>query len=141
MRAVGKHGGARPRSGPKPGPATKVVRLPVPITEFAHNLVALRKPGDVSVFFDLKNRKVLHVPMMAWPAACGYPSPAEDYVDKALDFNELLIEPSESPPGLTPIAAICCWIQDCCHLEKHGVRTHGQAHYFSGIRRSGATPV
>jgi DNA polymerase V len=92
MRAVGKHGGARPGSGPKPGPATRVVRLPVPIAEFAHNLVALRKPGDVSVFFDLKNRKALRVPMMAWPAACGYPSPAEDYVDKALDFNELLIE-------------------------------------------------
>ena len=30
--------------------------------------------------------------MMAWSAACGFPSPAEDYVDRPLDFNELLIE-------------------------------------------------
>ena len=25
------------------------------------------------------------------PVACGFPSPAEDYLDKALDFNELLV--------------------------------------------------
>ena len=32
------------------------------------------------------------IPMMAWSAACGFPSLAEDYVDRPLDFNELLIE-------------------------------------------------
>ena len=32
------------------------------------------------------------IPMMAWSAACGFPSLAEDYVDQPLDFNELLIE-------------------------------------------------
>ncbi len=92
MHAVKKHGGARPGSGPEPGPPTKVVRLPERIAKFAHNLAALQKPGDVSVFFDLKNRKALRVPMMMCAAACGFPSPAEDYVDKPLDFNELLIE-------------------------------------------------
>src|ERR1700759_5807637 len=92
MRAVKKHGGARPGSGPKPGPPTKVVRLPVPIAEFARKLATEYKPGDVVSFFDLGNRTALRVPMMAWSAACGFPSPAEDYVDKALDFNELLIE-------------------------------------------------
>ena len=30
--------------------------------------------------------------MMAWSAACGFPSPAEDYLDRPLDFNELLVE-------------------------------------------------
>ena len=92
MRAVGKHGGARPGSGPKPGPPTKVVRLPVPIAEFARKLASAQKPGDVAAVFNLESRSALRVPMMAWSAACGFPSPAEDYVDKPLDFNELLIE-------------------------------------------------
>ena len=92
MRTVKKHGGARPGSGPKPGPPTKVVRLPVPIAEFAHKLVSEHKPGDIAAFFDLESRLALRVPMMMCSAACGFPSPAEDYVDKALDFNELLVE-------------------------------------------------
>jgi DNA polymerase V len=92
MRAVRKHGGARPGSGPKPGPPTKVIRLPVPIAEFARKLAAAQKPGDVAAFLDLESRSALRVPMMAWSAACGFPSPAEDYVDRPLDFNELLIE-------------------------------------------------
>src|ERR1700730_18962069 len=50
MRAVKKHGGARPGSGPRPGPPTKVVRLPVPLAEFARKLAAARKPGDVAAF-------------------------------------------------------------------------------------------
>jgi DNA polymerase V len=92
MRAVRKHGGARPGSGPRPGPPTKVVRLPVPIAEFARKMAAVRKPGDVAAFLDVESRTALRVPMMAWPAACGFRSPAEDYVDRPLDFNELLIE-------------------------------------------------
>jgi SOS-response transcriptional repressor LexA len=92
MRAVKKHGGARPGSGPRPRPPTKVVRLPVPIADFARKLAAARKPGDVAAVFDVESRTVRRVPMMAWPAACGFPSPAEDYVDRPLDFNELLIE-------------------------------------------------
>jgi DNA polymerase V len=92
MRAVKKHGGARPGSGPRPGPPTKVVRLPVPIAEFARKLATARKPGDVAAFLDVESRKAQRVPMMAWSAACGFPSPAEDYVDRPLDFNELLIE-------------------------------------------------
>ena len=98
MRTVKKHGGARPGSGPKPGPPTKVVRLPEKIADFVHNLVSEHKPvvklkpGDVAAFFGLESRLAARVPMMMWSAACGFPSPAEDYVDKALDFNELLVE-------------------------------------------------
>ena len=34
------------------------------------------------------------MPLMATSAACGFPSPApaDDYLDRPLDFNELLIE-------------------------------------------------
>jgi DNA polymerase V len=92
MRPVKKHGGSRPGSGPRPGPPTKVVRLPLPIAEFASRLASGQKPGDVAAFFDIESRSALRVPMMAWSAACGFPSPAEDYIDRPLDFNELLIE-------------------------------------------------
>ena len=29
---------------------------------------------------------------MSAAAACGFPSPADDYLDRALDFNDLLVE-------------------------------------------------
>jgi SOS-response transcriptional repressor LexA len=32
------------------------------------------------------------VPLMVSPAARGFPSPADDYLDGPLDFNELLIQ-------------------------------------------------
>jgi DNA polymerase V len=87
-----QHGGARPGAGrPRKAP-TKAVRLPLPLAKLARRLAAVKKPGDVSAVFDVDGRLAARIPMMAWSAACGFPSPAEDYVDKALDFNELLIE-------------------------------------------------
>jgi len=32
------------------------------------------------------------VPLVTALAECGFPSPADDYLDRPLDFNELLIE-------------------------------------------------
>jgi DNA polymerase V len=40
---------------------------------------------------EVEKRLTASVPLMAWPAACGFPSPADDYLDRPLDFNELLI--------------------------------------------------
>ncbi len=37
-------------------------------------------------------RVSLSVPLVVAQAECGFPSPADDYVEGALDFNELLIE-------------------------------------------------
>ena len=87
-----QHGGARPGAGrPRKAP-TKAVRLPVPLANFARELAVAKKSGDVAAFFGVEGRSALRIPMMAWSAACGFPSPAEDYVDRPLDFNELLIE-------------------------------------------------
>jgi DNA polymerase V len=68
------------------------VRLPVPLANLARELAAAKHLGDVAGFLDVESRTALRVPMMAWSAACGFPSSAEDYVDRPLDFNELLIE-------------------------------------------------
>jgi hypothetical protein len=38
---------------------------------------------------------------MVSPAACGFPSPADDNLDRRLDFNELLTEnPAATPEPL-----------------------------------------
>ena len=92
MTATKNHGGRRARAGRRAGPPTRVVRLPVPLAEFARKLAAAGKLGDVAGFLEVESRTAQRVPMMAWSAACGFPSPAEDYVDRPLDFNELLIE-------------------------------------------------
>lgn len=38
-----------------------------------------------------KSEQQLHPPLMGVPACCGFPSPAEQYMDSPLDLNELLI--------------------------------------------------
>jgi DNA polymerase V len=50
------------------------------------------RAGDINAFFDIEARRPATVPLMATSAACGFPSPADDYLDRPLDFNELLIE-------------------------------------------------
>ena len=93
MIATNEHGGRRAGAGRRPGPPTKVVRLPAPLADYARALAGRRaRGGDVGAFLTVEGRSSLRVPMMAWPVACGFPSPAEDYVDRPLDFNELLIE-------------------------------------------------
>jgi DNA polymerase V len=87
-----QHGGRRPGAGRLRRPPTKVVRLPLPLANLACDFAAARHLGEIAGFLDVENRTTLRIPMMAWSAACGFPSPAEDYVDKPLDFNELLIE-------------------------------------------------
>ena len=37
-------------------------------------------------------RQSANVPMSAYSVQAGFPSPADDYIDKGIDFNELLIE-------------------------------------------------
>jgi DNA polymerase V len=92
MKARNQRGGRRAGAGRRPGPPTKVVRLPVPLADLARGLAGASQGGDVAAVFTVEGKSALRVPMMAWAAACGFPSPAEDYVDRPLDFNELLIE-------------------------------------------------
>jgi DNA polymerase V len=87
-----QHGGRRAGAGRNSGPPTKVVRLPVPIANFARQLAVQARGGEVGEFLAVAATSALRVPLMAWSAACGFPSPAEDYVDRPLDFNELLIK-------------------------------------------------
>ena len=40
----------------------------------------------------VERRWAVSIPLMCSLAPCGFPSPADDYLDRPLDFNELLIE-------------------------------------------------
>ena len=72
---------------------TKVVRLPLPVAAIAQRIAQRSlRAGDISAFFELQARAKVAVPLMTSPASCGFPSPADDYMDGPLDFNELLVK-------------------------------------------------
>jgi DNA polymerase V len=79
--------GGRPRGKP-----TTVLRLPLPLASLARRLrEGTLRAGDINVFLDVEAVKKGSVPLVECTTACGFPSPADDYLDGPLDFNELLI--------------------------------------------------
>ena len=81
------------RRGRPPGEPTRVVRLPAPVATLARQLAQGRlRAGDINAFLDVEGRSAAAVPFYENRAECGFPSPADDYLDRPLDFNELLIE-------------------------------------------------
>ena len=48
--------------------------------------------GVKSLQFKSSHRSNVVVPLVLAPVSCGFPSPADDYIDSALDLNELLIK-------------------------------------------------
>lgn len=80
--------GGRPK-----GPPTTVVRMPLPIANLARRLAeGSLRAEDINGFLDIEARTSLAVPLVGSSASCGFPSPADDYLDRPLDFNELLIQ-------------------------------------------------
>lgn len=49
-------------------------------------------PLPASFLFPAKSPKVLALPLFTAKVAAGFPSPADDYVEKTLDLNELLVQ-------------------------------------------------
>jgi DNA polymerase V len=83
----------RPGAGRPKGSPTKVVRLPISLANLARRLAeGTLRAGDINAFLDITEAPTaITVPLVGATAACGFPSPADDYLDRALDFNELLI--------------------------------------------------
>jgi DNA polymerase V len=79
--------GGRPRGEP-----TTVMRLPLPVANIARRLrQGSLRAGDINAFLDLDGSRHQTVQLIDGTAPCGFPSPADDYLDRPLDFNELLI--------------------------------------------------
>lgn len=98
-----KRGGLRPGAGRKAGSSrynepTKPVRVPVSLLPGLQTLLAAhqQQPAPVECF-DAVYVPALHpgklpLPLFTGKVAAGFPSPADDYVDKTLDLNELLVQ-------------------------------------------------
>src|SRR3954463_8711260 len=77
----------RPRGEP-----TAVVRLPLPLASLARRLrEGTLRAGDISRFLAVEPGDRRTIRFIEGTAACGFPSPADDYLEHPLDFNELLI--------------------------------------------------
>lgn len=93
MSKANDHGGARANAGRPSGTPTKVVRLPLPVASIARRLAAgTLRAGDINGFLNIDPQTAAAIPLVMSPASCGFPSPADDYLDRPLDFNELLIQ-------------------------------------------------
>lgn len=78
MKHGGKRTGAgRPKGHGKFGEPTKAVRLPVSMIKPILNYI---------------ENKAFQLPLYGSKVAAGFPSPAEDYIEKYLDLNEHLIK-------------------------------------------------
>ena len=89
---VSRRGGRRVGAG-RPGGPSEVVRLPLPLAAIAKRMRdGSLRAGDINAFLDVEARTTATVPLASMAAACGFPSPADDYMDRPLDFNELLVK-------------------------------------------------
>lgn len=49
-------------------------------------------PEHRTIWHPRPNCRAMHLPLFANKVAAGFPSPADDYVEKSLDLNELLVQ-------------------------------------------------
>lgn len=94
---VGQRGGNREGAGRKPlyDEPTKVVRVPKSrVIEIKNYLAGSTKTkfNDVASITLVNPSSVMSIPLASEKVAAGFPSPAQDYVDKTLDMNEHLIK-------------------------------------------------
>ena len=102
--STGKRGGKRQGAGRKKGSSaygesTKAIRVPESLVPAINTLLDERKRQfeqlagtSASVFIPTANPVKLTLPLFGGKIAAGFPSPADDYVDKTLDLNELLVQ-------------------------------------------------
>ena len=101
---AGKRGGARTGAGRKKGSSvygetTKAVRIPESMISQVRSMLEIRKqkfqqtgcsPADI--LYPVNEPEVVALPLFTGKVAAGFPSPADDYIEKTLDLNELLIQ-------------------------------------------------
>ena len=88
-----KRGGARPGAGRPPGEPSGIVRLPLPLIAIAKRMRdGSLRAGDINAFLDVSAHTEASISLASTVAACGFPSPADDDMDRPLDFNELLVK-------------------------------------------------
>lgn len=92
MAGTSNSGGPRPNSGrPRKAVPSEVVRLPVDLAEAARRMAAARngQASGIGAFLQGEARTHATAPLISTSVACGFPSPAEDHLERRLDLNEL----------------------------------------------------
>jgi len=99
-----KRGGTRTGAGRKKGSSaygetTKAVRVPESMIPEVKLMLNNRKQHFnafnthiLPVYFPDKNPSSISVPLFTDKVAAGFPSPADDYIEKTLDLNDLLVQ-------------------------------------------------
>jgi len=94
-----KRGGQRPGAGRKPGTGpfgepTKPIRVPLSLLPSVKAMLAHtgKAPGGLPILQFTAHPTKLQLPLFSGKVAAGFPSPADDYVEKTLDLNELLVQ-------------------------------------------------
>lgn len=85
-------GGFRAGAGRKKSEETKVIRVPESkILDIKEYLRSLKKESEITDIRQFDPVTKIEIPLVTERVQAGFPSPAQDYVDKKLDLNEFLI--------------------------------------------------
>lgn len=101
-----KRGGARSGAGRKKGSSvygesTRAIRVPESMLPEVRAMLGLRKQQTMGVqsaidtstlAYPAQQLNPLNIPLFNGKVSAGFPSPADDYVEKTLDLNDLLIQ-------------------------------------------------
>ena len=69
-------------------------------------------------------RQIVSFPFFADLVQCGFPSPAQDYVEKRIDLNELLVQhPSATYRSRSESTSTSCW----CSIPARPILSKPQA--------------
>lgn len=86
------HGGFRAGAGRKKSEETKVIRVPESkILDIKEYLKSLKKENEIDDIRQFDPITKMEIPLVIERVQAGFPSPAQDYIDKKLDLNEFLI--------------------------------------------------
>lgn len=92
MSELNSHGGFRAGAGRKKVEATKVLRVPESrIIDIKEYLKSSKKENEITDIRQFDPVTKLEIPLATERVQAGFPSPAQDYIDKKLDLNEFLI--------------------------------------------------
>ncbi|MEB6666254.1 translesion error-prone DNA polymerase V autoproteolytic subunit [Acinetobacter vivianii] len=102
-----EHGGARANAGRKAqfSEPTKVIRVPESQVDFIKNWlrnnVKTGSRSDLTSSLKIQNvqannDRLYHIPLATERVAAGFPSPAQDHIEQALDLNQFLIRNENS---------------------------------------------
>ncbi len=99
-----QHGGQRPGAGRKAGSSiygekTRAIRVPESIIPQLKSMLEMRKKVCVAeqvaagrILFPNPEAINVEIPLFTGKVAAGFPSPADDYIEKTLDLNDLLVQ-------------------------------------------------